>query len=289
MGVRQTSKIALAWDLIQHNVAKGDIASHVGVSRRTIIRWHQGVQEYESLEKFLDYYLSAKKGSRKKRIVDPILKRRIWGLREKHNDCCGQKIQYFLEKDYGVKPGIKTIYQILSEKYTLKTRWKKNKKRGTVPHAHKSREVIQMDTVDFGEVFAFTAVDTFSREADVLLRSGLEALDGKAFLITCMRRRFNNFSDTIQTDGGSEFKAEFRDTVLHYCNRHRYARPYKKNEQAYIESFNRSLRKECLGWSKYKKTDIVSLTTYVKKWLQYYHYTRPHIGLGMKPPLQEKV
>ena len=109
-----------------------------------------------------------------------------------------------------------------------------------------------MDTVLFGNVFAFTAVDIYSKECDVLLRPALGAIDGKAFLNHCMPRRFDSFSKLIQTDGGSEFKAEFKETVGDFCERHRVARPYKKNEQSYIESFNRSLRKECLGWSKYQ-------------------------------------
>ena len=36
-----------------------------------------------------------------------------------------------------------------------------------------------MDTVLFGEVFAFTAIDIYTRESDVLLRPALEAIDGK--------------------------------------------------------------------------------------------------------------
>ena len=129
-----------------------------------------------------------------------------------------------------------------------------------------------MDTVLSGGVFAFTAIDIFTRESDVLLRSSLEAVDGKVLLDHCMPRRFDNFAETIQTDGVSEFKDAFSESALDYCNRHRVARPYKKNEQSYIESFNRSLRKECLGWSKYKATEIPQLTLLVEKWLRYYHY-----------------
>jgi len=285
MSVRQTSKIVLAWDLLGQTVPKGRVAEHVGVNRRTIIRWNQGILKAQGIENFLDLYLTAKKGEREKRKVDPILKRRIWRIREENNNCCGQKIKYFLEEDYNINLGTTTIYKVLSEKYKLRTKWKKNQKRGPVPKAGKSREVIQMDTVDFGELFAFTAVDIYSKEADVVLRPSLEAKDGQAFLHTTMERRYDKHSDLIQTDGGSEFKAEFKQDVGLYCNRHRYARPYKKNEQSYIESFNRSLRKECLGWIKYKKGQIPYLTTEVNNWLVYYHYRRPYIGLGMKPPL----
>lgn len=283
------TKIILANELLEAGVSKSHIAKHLGLSRRTIIRWSQAIEEHGSLDSFLEHYQQAKKGTRQKRKADAILKRRIWALREKHHQCCGQKIKYFLEKEYDLQVSVTTIYQVLSEKYQLRSKWQKNKPRGLVPTAQAARQVIQMDTVLFGEVFAFTAVDIFTKESDVLLRPALEALDGKAFLEHCMPARFDGFSEIIQTDGGSEFKAEFSQAVGAYCDRHRIARPYRKNEQAFIESFNRSLRKECLGWAKYKASQIPQLALQVEDWLRYYHYERPHISLNMRPPLLNQV
>lgn len=283
------TKITMAWELLEQGIPKSHIAKHLGVSRRTIIRWSQAIQGHGDLQSFLDHYQQAKKGSRQKRKIDAILKCRIWAIREKHHQCCGQKIQYFLEKEYGLPVSVTTIYKVLSEKYQLRSKWRKNKPRGPVPAAKSARQVLQMDTVLFGDVFAFTAIDIFTRESDVLLRPALEATDGKVFLDQCMSRRFDNFAEIIQTDGGSEFKGAFSETVSAYCHRHRVARPYKKNEQSYIESFNRSLRKECLGWSKYKASEIPQLTLLVEEWLRYYHYVRPHISLGMHPPLVDQV
>lgn len=279
------TKIVLAHELLEQGITKVRIAERLQVSRRTVIRWAQAIEQYGSLEAYLEYYQQAKKGSRQKRKSDAVLKRRIWTLREKHHQCCGQKIQYFLQKEYQMKVSVTTIYTILSEKYQLRSRWHKNHQRGPVPVAQAARQVVQMDTVVFGEVFAFTAIDIFSKESAVLLRPALEAVDGKAFLQYCMRRRFDGFSKIIQTDGGAEFKGEFSQTVDTYCKQHRVARPYKKNEQAFIESFNRSLRKECLGWAKYQPAQIPQLTLQVEDWLRYYHYERPHISLNMRPPL----
>lgn len=282
------TKIILAYELMEKGIPKSHIAEHLDVSRRTIIRWSKAIEEHGSLDNFLRHYEQAKKGPRKTRKKDAILKRRVWALREKHHQCCGQKIQYFLKKEYDQEVSVTTIYDILSEKYELRSKWQKNKSRGAVPTASAAREVIQMDTVLFGEVFAFTAIDIYSKESDVLLRPALKALDGQAFLMHCMPRRFGGFVEVIQTDGGTEFKAEFAETASNYCAHHRVARPYKKNEQSYIESFNRSLRKECLGWHKYKADEIPELTLFLQEWLQYYHFERPHISLGMKPPLEFK-
>jgi len=73
-----------------------------------------------------------------------------------------------------------------------------------------------MDTVDFGDVYAFTGVDIFSKEADVFLAPRLTAFYGYSFLKQAMQRRFHGFSETIQTDGGHEFKSEFKKHVLEY-------------------------------------------------------------------------
>jgi len=283
------TKIILAHELLEAGVSKSHVAIHLGVTRRTIIRWSQAIEKHGSLDAFLEYYQQAKKGARQNRKTDAILKRRIWALREKYHQCCGQKIQYFLQKEYDMQVSVTTIYKVLSEKYQLRSKWQKNKPRGPIPAAQAARQVIQMDTVLFGEVFAFTAVDIFSKESAVLLRTALEAVDGKAFLEHCMPRRFDGFSEIIQTDGGSEFRAEFSQSVHAYCDHHRIARPYKKNEQSYIESFNRSLRKECLGWAKYKASEIPQLSLLLEDWLRYYHYERPHISLDMRPPLETQV
>ena len=283
------TKIVLAYELLKKNIPKSHIAKDLEISRRTVIRWSQAIEKHGGINQFLEHYANAKKGPRKTRKTDAILKRRIWDIRERYYDCCGQKIQYFLERDHNTQVSVTTIYKVLGEKYELRSKWKKNQIRGPVPAAKAPREVIQMDSVLFGGVFAFTAIDIYSRECDVLLRPALEAVDGRAFLHHCMPRRFDNYVEVIQTDGGSEFKAKFKEDAEEYCDRHRVARPYKKNEQSFIESFNRSLRKECLGWAKYTASEIPELTLHVEDWLQYYHYERPHISLGMRPPLDIQV
>lgn len=283
--MRQITKIALTWELFEQQTPKTHIAERAGVNRRTVHRWTTGIKKVGDLEFFLDAYLAAKKGPRKKRRVDGLLKTIIYKIRDNNKDCCGQKVQYFLEKDYGLKLGVTTIYKILAEKYTLRSKWKKNQKRGPIPKANKPREVVQMDTMDFGEIFTFSGVDIFTKEADVILRPSLTSYDGLVFLKTAMERRFDGFVELIQTDGGPEFKDEFLAHVLKYAQRYRIAKPYKKNEQAFIEAFNRSLRKECLGWGKYKPGDIPMLTKEVEDYLNYYHTRRPHLSLGMRPPL----
>ncbi len=287
MDMNTFTLITLAWELHQQGIPKQHIANQLGKHRETIILWIQGVEQYGLLG-FLDHYQKAKKGPRIHRQVDPILKRWVWEIREREKDCCGQKIQYFLQREYHMSVSVPKIYEILKEKLIIKSKWKKNQARGPVPIAFEPREVIQMDTIDFGELFAFTAVDICSREADIFIAPALTASYGYQFLQRSMQRRFHGHVALLQTDGGSEFKEEFKYHVHEFCDRHRVARPYKKNEQSYIESFNRTVRKECLGWIKYRTDQLPLCVSLVEEFLDRYHYHRPHMGIGMKPPLTRK-
>ena len=284
MDMQQLTKIILASELFNNGTPQVHIASQLRVNRDTVRLWLKSIAEFGLME-FLDQYRAAKKGERQKRKISVQLKELVYSIRDRERDCCGQKIRYFLKEDHRISLGTTTIYKVLAQKYQLRTKWKKNQVRGPVPHAEEAREVIQMDTVDFGDLFAFTAVDIFSKEVDVLLRPSLTSYDGLIFLETAMARRFDGHSELIQADGGPEFKDEFKANVYRFADRYRVARPYKKNEQSYIESFNRSLRKECLGWTKYKTNQLPELTKELETYLTWYHHRRPHIGLNMKPPL----
>lgn len=285
MEVLNKTKIIIAKELLDAGVPKTHIADRLEVDRDTIRLWNKGISEF-GLKDFLDKYEAAKKGVRISRQTDPLIKLWVWEIRKREMDCCGQKILYFLKKEHDISLSVPKIYEILAEKYKIKSKWKKNKVRGPIPKATKPREVIQMDTVDFGEVFAFTGIDIFTKEIDVMMFPSLTSHDGLIYLETAMDRRFGGHSDLIQTDGGPEFKDEFKSNVLRFASRHRIARPYKKNEQSYIESFNRSLRKECLGWTKYRKNQVGELNGMVINYIERYHYHRPHISLGMRPPLE---
>lgn len=285
MAMEKATEIVLAQELFEQGLSKSAIARRLGRDRETIRLWLRGIEQYGQ-KGFLDKSAAACKVPRPARQVDPLVKRWIWQIREREEQCCGQKIAYFLQKEHGVKVSVPKIYEVLAQKYVLRAKRHKNQMRGEVPKASAPRQVVQMDSVSFGGLFAFTAVDIFSREADVLLRPALTAEQGTTFLHRCMRRRFNRFVEIVQTDGGSEFEAEFARQVWTYCQQHRIARPYKKNEQAHIESFNRTLRRECLGWSKYRAEDEKRLFVRVEAFLERYHYHRPHLAFDpMRPPL----
>ena len=287
MDMLNETLITLCGELYEQGLPKSHIAQKLGKNRETIHIWIRGIERHGLIE-FLDKYQQEKKGERSKRKANPLVKRWIWEIREREYDCCGQKIQYFLNLEHSIHLSVPKIYEILAEKYVMRSKWQKNKVRGAVPRAFMPREVIQMDTIDFGELYAFTAIDIFTREADILMATELTADSGLQFLYQSMKRRFGGHVKLLQTDGGSEFKAEFESNALLFCDHHRVARPYRKNEQAYIESFNRTVRRECLGWTKYRVMQLSECQDMAEVFLKRYHYHRPHMGKGMIPPLSNK-
>ena len=274
--------IRIAWELRQAGQPVPYIAARVGVHRSTVYRWLKGIRQW-GIKGYLRQYRNAKKGRRRRKTQGAIAQR-VLTLRRQHHECCGEKIVYWLAKE-GIEISRSTVYRILNQHLHLRSKYRRNKRRGPVPQATGPRQVIQMDTIDFGDVYAFTAIDTHTREGQVVLRPGLTSGDGAIALKRVMS--YFGRCQVMQTDGGSEFEGDFAAALSQYAGQHRVARPYRKNEQAHIERFNRTVRHECLGWIKYRAQQIPELQTHVEQWLHYYHFVRPSMAFEpMQTPME---
>ncbi len=74
MDVLNETIITLGWELYEQGMPKVQIAKRLGRHRETIHIWVKGIQRYGLID-FLDRYRQAKKEERKRRQVNPILKR----------------------------------------------------------------------------------------------------------------------------------------------------------------------------------------------------------------------
>jgi transposase len=274
------TRIEVAWELKRAGRTADYIAERVGRSRATVYRWLGGIRRW-GVAGYVGRYQAAKRGHRRRKTYRYV-EERVLAIRREHHGCCGEKIAYWLAKE-GIQLSRSTVYRILNKHLRLRSKWRRNVLRGSLPTASGPREVIQMDTIDFGQVFAFTAIDIHTREGQVVLQPGITAEHGRAALETLMA--YFGHCQVIQTDGGSEFEAEFAQLVPTYAAQHRIARPYKKNEQAFIECFNLIVRKECLGWVKYPSALIPSLQNELQTWLDYYHFIRPSMAFTPMRPI----
>lgn len=270
----------ICWQLVQSGISPELIPEKVERHRATVYRWISGIK-FHGINEFVRRYRAAKTGHRHTK-TNQVMKTHIFAIRESKRRCCGEKIQYFLMKEYNETISVSTIYRILGEKYQLRSKWKKNMKRGGVLRGTKPREVIQTDTVDFGHIFAFTSIDTFTKEPCVILKPTLDSTAGAEALWEQLA--FFGSVESIQRDGGPEFKGAWDKFARQRISIIRTAKPYKKNEQAFIERFNGILRKECLGYGPYRPEQLPELQKRLDEFMKYYLYERPHLSLNMQTP-----
>jgi len=283
--MRSVTHFELAWELYRAGMNPTDIGLRVNRDRATVYRWIAGIKLL-GIREFVRRKKECKR-RRQKRKVTGIIPARVKEIRRKHG-WCGQKIQKEIKEKDGVVISIPTVYRILREDFELGKASRKHKNRGDAPKAFAPREVVEHDTVDLGEIFAHTSIDIFTKEPQVVIVPNLESETAvKAFK---KQKLFYGKVDLHQSDEGSEFKKDYPSIVIATGSKHRYSRPYKKNDQAHIENFNRSLRKECVGWVKYKKSDIAYLQKEVDKYVDHFINERWHMGLPeMMTPAQFKV
>lgn len=278
------SKFELAWELYQAGLKPASIGERVNRDRATVFRWIAKIKML-GIREFVRRKKECKRRRQKRKVISDVsLKIREIRIR---TGWCGQKICKELQEKHEIRISVPTVYRVLQGQFKLGAASKPHKHRGKAPKAFGPREVIQHDTVDFGELFAHTSIDIFTKEPAVVIVDNLESKTGvKAFR---KQKIFYGEAELHQSDEGSEFKGDYPSCVNASGSIHRYSRPYKKNDQAYIENFNRSLRKECLGWIKYRKGEIVEVQKMADEYTRHFINERWHMGLpNMMTPAQFK-
>lgn len=106
MDMEKQTEMVLAWELYEQGLSKSAIARQLGRNRETIIAWIAGIEE-QGLKRFLDQSKRACQKARPKRQVDALVKRWVWEIREREEQCgrplgSRQKIAYFLLREHGI-------------------------------------------------------------------------------------------------------------------------------------------------------------------------------------------
>ena len=126
-------------------------------------------------------------------------------------------------------------------------------------------------------------MDNFTREC-LAIEAG-QSLTGADVVCTLVRIALErgNLPRRIQADNGPEFVSLALDRWA-YENGVTldYSRPGKPTDNAFIESFNGSLRDECLNTSWFMSMDDARQK--LENWRQDYNYFRPHSSLADTAP-----
>lgn len=269
----------VAWNMYQAGSTMGQICQVVSKHRATVYRWLRKIKR-AGIRKFLLDKKSCKQRRPKARTPETTIQK-IVDIRNEFG-WCGQKIRKELLAIHGITLGLSTIYRWLHKRFTkAAVGVKRYKKHQAIVIATRPREVVEHDTVDLGgvqaKVYAYTAIDIFTKEPRVVIADNLEMITGaKAFAI---QKQFYGAVATHQSDNGSEFQSLFVQAVTASGATHRYSRPYKKNEQSHIENFNKALRRECFPCGEYRTADIPKLQIQANEFTKHYIERRWHMGL----------
>ena len=283
--MRTLTQYEVAWNMQQAGSTIEQICEVVSKHRSTVYRWLKSIKR-SGIRKFLEKKKTCKHRRPSARTPEHVIQK-IIDIRNEFG-WCGAKIRKELEENYGIKLALSTIYRWLHKRFTkAAVGVQKYKKHKALVTANAPREVVEHDTVDLGGgVYAYTAIDIFTKEPSVRIDTNLEMATGaKTF---AHHDKFYGRTKLHQSDGGSEFQTAFREAV-EAVSEHRYSRPYKKNEQSHIENFNKSLRSECFPRGEYQQKDIPKLQKQADNFTKHYIERRWHMGLpNMMTPAQFK-
>ncbi len=190
--------------------------------------------------------------------------------------------------------GKKLVYRLYCEE-GLVLRSKRPKRRKMAVHREarcQPKRVNEAWSLDFvhdqlsnGQTFrALTVVDIFSREA-LAIEVG-QRLRGEHVVEVLNRLvRQRGGPKYLFADNGAEFTGQLVDLwAYHHGVRIDFSRPGKPTDNAFIETFNGSLRDECLNQHWFET--IGEAKSLIEAWRLDYNESRPHMALGNKTPLE---
>jgi len=155
------------------------------------------------------------------------------------------------------------------------------------PNVAWSMDFVSDQTATGQRFRALTILDVFTREC-LAIEPGqsLGGVDVVAVLSRIAAKR--GAPRRIYCDNGSEFAGRLVD-LWAYANKVtlEFSRPGKPTDNAFIESFNGSLRDECLNVHWFD--DLTDAKEKMQAWQNDYNESRPHRSLNDLSPLQYKA
>ena len=139
------------------------------------------------------------------------------------------------------------------------------------------------DQLANGERFrALTVVDVFSREA-LAIEVGRNLRGEHVVAVLNRLAAQRQAPKYLFVDNGSEFSGRLLDLWAYHCNaRIDFSRPGKPTDNCYVETFNGSLRDECLNVHWFETMEDAKAI--IEAWRRDYNETRPHMALNDVAP-----
>ena len=201
---------------------------------------------------------------------------------------CAEIIHYKLAKE-GINVSLSSIKRVIkrNELWRRKRRYRWNEKR---PLPTAPGELIQTDTVHYvnplnhSKMYIYTVIDLYTRMAYAKISPKLSEKGAAETIFEA--QEFMSFPfKMVQSDNGAEFQNHFQGRLNSKGIKTRHSRVRHPNDDAHIERFNRTLRKECIGQYNPNK-NINFINSKLNRFIRYYNYDRIHLGIGLKTPYE---
>jgi len=202
-----------------------------------------------------------------------------------------RKIRVLLKRE-GWNVGKKLVYRLYCEE-GLALRYKPRRRRcaatnrrerckATMPNQVWSLDFVADQLVDGRRFRALTVVDVFTRES-LAIEVG-QSLKGEDVTQVLNRIRAQRATPKMLfCDNGTEFTSQAMDLWAYHAGvQIDFSRPGKPTDNAYVESFNGTLRAECLDTHWF--TTLTEAKQAIEGWRREYHESRPHRAHGERTP-----
>ena len=130
--------------------------------------------------------------------------------------------------------------------------------------------------------YAFCAVDVYTREALIHIATTATSLQAKLALqkvVAIFGKDITILNDNVSENMGKAYDYLQQESITQY-----FARPHQPKDKPYIERLIGSYQRECLDQRRSDITSLDELDYYTARWLNNYHYFRPHNSLQNKTP-----
>jgi putative transposase len=220
------------------------------------------------------------------------LRRRIREIAETHARYGYRRIHIVLRRDgwpVNVKR-VRRLYNLEGLQMRLKpprrrvmAKLRSDRSNATGPNQVWAMDWMHDELFDGRRLWVLTVVDTWSRVCPVMRvcrsATAFEVIDA----LNAAKRDFG-LPHTIRVDQGCQFTSKELD-LWAYTNGVilDFSRPGKPTDNAYVESFNASVRLECLGQHWFM--DLDDARQKIEDWRREYNEVRPHSAIGDRTPM----
>jgi transposase InsO family protein len=168
-----------------------------------------------------------------------------------------------------------------------KRHWSKLKSRK--PYGLKAitpRSVIEFDMKHIyshsTRYYAFCAIDPLTKESAIHVAKSASSHQAKLALekvVAIFGRDVAILNDNGSENMGQAWQYLEQQNIMQY-----FARPHTPKDKPHIERLIGSLQRECLDQRREEITSLSELDYFITRWLNNYHYLRPHDSLqGLTP------